>query len=310
MLPVTKFSLNRLRSHRPRAKAAWSCEMRSIDETTRMGSVLVSRNVCGGWEMIDRNVTWAVLGIVLSLLVSSGCSLKTGIISGTAEIFVTPANVCPGETVTVTWRGPGHPGSEECDPMSATRPDFCTNVQISSTPASFSPPLPTGVLPVDGSATAIVESDTTFENIATIAEAPPDTGGDFPHVRTDSATANVLLDADGPIPLRIDAVCNGGTPGWEAVEMEAVRSPCVRVDTLCNRTSSRVRLANEMGRAVTLSPGECRMAMDSLETLTASIEGFVPDPRACGSTSTANPPPPIDLELTMACDTELPGCSR
>jgi len=250
-----------------------------------------------------------MLGIALGLLVSSGCTLRTGIVSGSAEISVAPANVCRGETVTVTWDGPGHPGSEDCDPASSSRPDFCANLQISSVPSAFAPPLPSGPLPVTGSATATIDSDTTFENVATIEEAPPDTGGDFPLVTRDSAAVNVLEDAEGPIPLTINGVCNGGTPGWEMVDLDAVRSPCARVDAICNTTALRIRLASDDGRTEPLSPGECTRAMAGLKRLTASIEGFVPDPMACGSTSTTSPPPPVNVNLNLSCDRMLPGCS-
>jgi len=234
-------------------------------------------------------------------LVLSGCGLDRG---GTGpyawDYAVRPPNVCPGDSVNVSWNtrevrsgcivSCGLTGCSDCpDPM---------QVGVSSSPE---------VLP----------SITTFEQSGSAGAGPITVDTTFSFTLRDNdedlgifdRTVHVVLpERETTVPLAFEGACSGTSAAWEPVSLAVpdFRSEGVRLVRVCNTSSQTVSfyLTYEGGSTSdSLLPGRC--SADFPETigrkvLSASARITFTGPVACDTSSSL--PPDIGLNALLTCD--------
>ena len=158
-----------------------------------------------------------LIAAVAALLVSIQCSVETsGIAPPHPTVAVSPAFICPGESVEVTWDvRSGQADSADCRPGGAGGAE-CISVDRSSTPA-VSAWDATADLQIPGSRTISVDETTEFFARARVTSFM---GSGRSSDVTDSDTATVItagVEEDGPfgrVSFEFSGGCVGASPSW------------------------------------------------------------------------------------------------
>ena len=244
---------------------------------------------------------WNAFVFLCAAMVVAGCGLDRG---GTGpyawDYAVKPANVCPGDSVTVSWNtrevrpgclvSCGLFGCSDCpDPM---------QVGVSSSPA---------VLP----------SLTTFEQSGSVGAGPITVDTTFSFTLQDNdedlgtfeRTVHVVLpERETTVPLAFEGACSGTSAAWEPVSLAVpdFRSEGVRLLRVCNTSPQTVSFYVTFEGGSTsdsLLPGRC--TPDFPETigrkvLSASARIAFTGPVSCDTSSSL--PPDIGLNALLTCD--------
>ena len=245
----------------------------------------------------------------------SGCSLDTFVASTFVDISTQPSLLCRGETTTVRWdAGEQFTEDENCTGrFSGTIGasgfyENCILVNMTSSPAGLISG-PIDPLTSQGSASSIgITTDSNFTLTAEV-EDYLDEHGEL--TRTGTAGVSVLDTGGDVVPKTFTGACLGSTPTWNKLDMKTQISRCVGITNICNVSDDLISIIDEIsGRSVSpLSPGDCTTTFNNTRPLlSASIIGFTPTPDMCGSTSTANPPRPLEITIGVKCDLQQSSC--
>ena len=252
----------------------------------------------------------------LAAAAAGGCTLDRSIIPAWGE--VTPTQICPGDTVTVSW---DFLRTETCrnDELCAM---YHPTVVVTSNPSAFPPRTVTGY-----------RDSFTFNPTADVTRV--DFGIDrnavrVPTTRNDDAGRPIDAIREGlrndwrevrRIPdgqeteLVHDGMCAGGMPvnSPEALPGDDYSSPNLRLVSLCNRNAVAVVVTlngSVPGDTVTqtLMPRDCLNtdAPGMPATIDAArvveVRPLFPDPGVrCSATGPNNPPPTLRTVAVMAC---------
>jgi len=242
------------------------------------------------------------LFVFLSIgLVLSGCSLnRSGLGPYPWDYSVEPANVCPGDSVTVSWntRETRRGCLVSCGPFGCSGCPDPMQVGVSSSPA---------VLP----------SITTFEQSGSVGAGPISEDTTFTFTLEDNdeylgsydrSVPVVLPERETTVPLAFEGACRGSSAAWEPVSLAVpdFRSEGVRLVRVCNtsRQTVELTLTFESGTSFeSLLPGRCTLDFPEevgRKVLSASARITFTGPVSCDTRSSL--PPDIGLEALLTCD--------
>ncbi|WKE67129.1 hypothetical protein PVT67_07805 [Gallaecimonas kandeliae] len=278
----------------------------------------------------------ALLAAALSI---AACTLDRTPIIPPATLHVSPSLFCPGDSLTVSWdarsmaRSPGlcallgrdyrRPvacADDRSCPSGGTCLDgyccpgevFSDNQGACPTAAGCYPPFNLSITS-DTSARPLVDGDQHIQGEISVT---PDSTTHFllhlaqlgaePFERSQSATL-IQPGADTQV-LHFLFGCNGATPGWQAVDLNALASEHVRIVLARNSSGHSLVLSggDPLRGPVTLAPGESTELLNGKLTgrWQASLSPL--DPAAlqrpqCLATQNQGGWPDLEVTLVLAC---------
>ncbi len=244
---------------------------------------------------------WHLFVSLSAGLVLTGCSLdRSGLGPYPWDYSVEPPNVCPGDSVSVSWntRETRRGCLESCGLFGCSGCPDPMQVSVASSPA---------VLP----------SFSTFEQSGSVGAGPIDEDTTFTftlqdndeHLGSYDRTVHVVLpERETTVPLEFEGACRGSSAAWEPISLAVpdFRSEGVRLVRVCNHSRQIVELllTFESGTSIeSLLPGRCTLDFPEevgRTVLSASARITFTGPVSCDTSSSL--PPDIGLEALLTCD--------
>lgn len=288
-----------------------------------------------------------VLVVAFAATSLSGCFLDRSGLAPPATLIVEPRLFCPGDPVEVGWDASGVPrnpvfcaalGREFRDPVSCTSSagcpsgaacldGFCCPRSLFDGNSAACPTAAGCVAPFDltitGDPVAVEPPIAETTQIrGRQAQAPEEstvytldisyTGSEHPY-RTSTLAQMVTVDPPTGATSRFRFTCDGGTPTYTVVDMDAPRfaSDHVRIAALRNISRHTIVIGggDPARETVTLRPGESTEAVagPARGRWTARLSPL--DPAAlrvprCEPTDIRDPWPDLDVEWALVCAVE------